>query len=135
MTPIQASRLKGPTKEKSNFLESILPHGSLARRLVIGYGSPVLILIILGLMVDMIVMPIMTRHGSEFPLPEFSGQRLFEANVSLRELDLSYEISSEEFSAEHEEGTIIGQFPPAGTQVKPERKIRFVVSQGISQRN
>lgn len=129
MDQLKASRLKR-TRRSSGFLSRFLPHGSTARRILIYYGLPVLVLLILGLIVDMIVMPIMTRHGEEFPLPEFAGQRIFEAQITLKELSLSHQITSEEFSAQYPKGTIIGQFPVAGTQVKPDRTIKFVLSQG-----
>ena len=129
MNRLQPSRLNRP-KKTSGFLDKILPHGSAIRRIVINWGSPILVLIILGLIVDSIVMPIMTRHAEEFPLPDFTGQRIFEAQVTLRELSLTHEIASEEYAAEFPEGTIIGQFPVSGTQVKPDRTIKFVISRG-----
>jgi serine/threonine-protein kinase len=108
----------------------MLPPGTTQRRVVFRYVFPVLVILLLGLIVDSIVMPIVTRHGSEFPLPDFSDQRLFEAQVTLTELDLEYEVSAEEYSPGREEGVILGQFPMAGTKVKSGRTIKFVVSLG-----
>jgi serine/threonine-protein kinase len=79
---------------------------------------------------DDIVMPAVTRHGEEFPLPDFSSQRLLEARLSLDELDLRYEIAAEEYSPGKEKGIILNQYPLAGTMVKPGRVIKFVVSLG-----
>lgn len=87
-------------------------------------------MLILALIADKIVMPTVTRQGSEFPLPDFASQRLLEAQISLSELDLSYKISSEEFSPGVPAGVILQQFPKANTKIKPGRVIKFVVSAG-----
>ncbi|MBU0983268.1 MAG: PASTA domain-containing protein [candidate division Zixibacteria bacterium] len=100
------------------------------RTVVLGIAVPVVTLIILLLIFDKIVMPTVTRQGSEFPLPDFVGQRMLEAQLSIDELNLSYEISSEQFSPGKPQGTILQQFPMPGTKVKPDRKIRFIVSRG-----
>ncbi len=130
MNRLQASRLQSRRPRKSGFLTGILPVGSVQRRIFFRFVVPLVIILLAGLIVDQIVMPILTRHGSEFELPDFSGQRLFEAQVSLDQLDLAYEVSSEEYSPGMEEGVILGQFPISGTKVKPGRTIKFVVSLG-----
>ncbi|MEA3296287.1 MAG: PASTA domain-containing protein [candidate division Zixibacteria bacterium] len=89
-----------------------------------------MILIVLYLLVNSIVMPIVTRHGSEFPLPDFTGQRLIEARLTLDDLGLRHEIASQEYSPGKEQGLILGQFPISGTKVKRGRAIKFVVSLG-----
>ena len=75
-------------------------------------------------------MPMITRQGSTFPLPDFTRQRVLEAQLTLTDLDLKYEISSEEYSPGKPHGVILQQFPKAGTKVKPDRTIKFVVSLG-----
>ena len=123
-----------PTRLKRNsrfgFLDSFLPPGSKGRRLTFYIGIPILAILFLGFIADSIVMPIITRHGEEFPLPDYTGKKLVEAEVSLKDLSLLDAIASEEYSAQYPEGTIIGQFPVAGTQVKPDRTIKFVLSRG-----
>ncbi|UCG62211.1 MAG: PASTA domain-containing protein [Candidatus Zixiibacteriota bacterium] len=128
MTPVQASRLSH--KQKSGFLADKLPPGSRQRKIAFGVGIPLLSLLILYLVVDSIVMPIITRHGDEFPLPEFTGQRVIEAQVLIKDLGLEFEVSSEEYSPGEEKGIILNQFPIAGTEVKEGRVIKFVVSLG-----
>ncbi len=100
------------------------------RTLVFGVGVPIVAAIILLFVFDKIVMPTVTRQGSEFPLPDFVGQRLMEAQLSISELSLGYEVSSEQFSPGKPQGTILQQFPKSGTKVKPDRKIKFIVSRG-----
>jgi beta-lactam-binding protein with PASTA domain len=130
MTPVQASRLSPKHRRKQGFLSEKLPPGSLRRKIAFGAGVPFLSLLMVYLIMDVMVMPLLTRHGSEFPLPDFTGQRAVDVQMSLKDLELNYEISSEEFSPGAEKGVILNQFPIAGTQVKADRTIKFVVSLG-----
>jgi eukaryotic-like serine/threonine-protein kinase len=112
------------------FLGRFLPPGSLLRRLVLWVGIPLVLIFLLAIITDQIVMPIITRQGSAFPLPSFVDQRVIEAEMRLEELDLTYEIAGEEFAPGKDKGVIISQFPISGTQVKPGRIIKFVISAG-----
>ncbi len=130
MTLPRATRLSQPSRRKSSIISKWLPPGSLRRKIVLGGVLPLFILVVcIGLM-DRIVMPIATRHGKAFPLPDFIGQRLIEAQISLEDLDLRYVIASEEYSPGKPHGVILSQYPIAGTRVKPGRDIKLVVSLG-----
>ena len=87
-------------------------------------------LIIIALFMNLLIMPMVTRQGEEFTLPEFTGQRMLEAQITLEDLELGFDISSEEYSPEKPQGTILSQYPIAGTKVKSGRAIKFVVSLG-----
>ena len=126
----RASRLKGVAQGQPDRLSRWLPHGSLKRNLVLWLGIPVLSLLILGLVFDKIVMPLVTRQASAFPLPDFVGQRLAEAQISVNEIGLQHEVSSEEYSPDVAAGMILRQYPKGGTKVKPGRTIKFVTSLG-----
>ncbi|MCD6250393.1 MAG: PASTA domain-containing protein [candidate division Zixibacteria bacterium] len=126
----RASRLSRPPQTSVVWLGRYLPSGSLQRKLFFGLFVPVVCLLLLGLIADKIVMPIITRQGSEFPLPDFTTQRLLEAQISLNELELTHEVSAEDFSPGVPAGVILQQFPKANSKVKPGRKIKFVVSAG-----
>lgn len=117
-------------RKRKPFLGRFLPPGSLARRLFFWIGIPLLILLVLAGITDQIVMPIITRQGSDFPLPSFIDRRVIEAEMQLEDLDLSYEIAGEEFAPGKEKGVVISQFPIAGTRVKPGRIVKFVISMG-----
>jgi serine/threonine-protein kinase len=130
MTQPQASRLDRRRQRPKKFLSGVLPEGSLLRGLVLYGLVPLVILFILIVAVDNLVMPTVTRHGSEFPLPEFEGRKLTEVQIPLQELDLEYEVASEEFSPGAERGTILRQYPVGGTKVKSGRTVKFVVSAG-----
>lgn len=115
---------------KQGFLGRWLPQGTRRRKAAFYLGLPFLILLVLLGVFDQIVMPLVTRQGSDFPLPDFTGQKAVEVDIKLQELDLTYEIASEEYAPGQEKGTIIRQFPIAGTQVKPGRSIKFVIAKG-----
>ena len=114
-------------------MDKWLPPGSRQRKIVLIVILPLIGLILAVAIVDRIVMPIVTRQGAEFPLPDFSGQRLIEAQISLDNLGLGYQIASEEYSPGKAHGMVLSQYPVAGTKVKPGRDIKFVVSLGQKQ--
>ena len=126
----RASRLNKTTRHSTGFLSGSLPYGSPQRKIVLWGAVPLAILIVLFLIFDSVVMPIVTRHGSEFPLPDFVGQQLTETQMSLDDLHLRYGIASQEYSPGKEAGIILNQFPVAGTEVKRDREIKFVISLG-----
>lgn len=94
------------------------------------YGLPIVILAVMFGLFDNVIMPMVTRQGSDFPLPDFTGQRLIETQLSLGDLGLRHEITSHEYSPGKGQGVILSQYPLAHTRVKPGRTVRFVVSLG-----
>ena len=126
----RASRLNRPAQAGDGIIAKYLPFGSIQRRLVFWLGVPFICFLVIVLIMDKIVMPMATRQGAAFPLPDFTNQRVLEAQISLSDLELTYEISSEEFMPETPAGVILQQFPKAGTKVKPGRTIKFVTSAG-----
>lgn len=126
----QASRLQQGPRRHSGFLTKWLPYGTIQRKLALWAGLPIAIILLSIIVVDKVVMPAVTRHGEEFALPDFTDQKLFETQVALNDLHLSYMVKSQEYSPGKEEGVILQQFPIPGTMVKPGREIKFVVSLG-----
>jgi len=129
MNRMRATRLSQKSR-RGGFLADRLPLGSLRRKITLRAALPILILLILYWITNSIVMPIVTRHGDEFPLPDFTQQSLVEAQMTLSDIGLKYEISSEEYSPGVEKGIILNQFPIAGTEVKSGRVLKFVISLG-----
>lgn len=127
---IDPSRLQKRSQAKSGWFEKNFPTGTKKRALMFWTGIPLIVLLILYWIMNSIVMPVITRHGDEFPLPDFTDERLIEAQLTIQDLNLEYEISSEEYSPGKEKGYILNQFPIAGTNVKEGRVIKFVVSLG-----
>lgn len=111
-------------------LHHIMPVGSWRRWLAVWLGVPLLLLIAGLVIADQFVMPIMTRQGSEFKLPDFTNERMVDAQITLHELDLADEVASREFTPGTPQGVILSQYPVGGTMVKPGRTIKFVVSAG-----
>lgn len=127
---VQASRLSKQNGKSDNLFDQYFPHGTKKRLVAVWGGIPFVILLVIYFIMNSIVMPIITRHGDEFPLPDFTSQRIIEAEAGVEDLNLNFEISSEEYSPGVEKGVILAQFPIAGTKVKEDRVIRFVVSLG-----
>lgn len=107
-----------------------LPLGSIQRKLAFRLFLPFLILIILIGIIDQIVMPAITRQGSEFALPDLTNQKVIDIDQKLEDLGLSYEIAGEEFAPGKEKGLIIRQYPIAGMEVKPGRIIKLIIAKG-----
>jgi len=119
----------GKEKVKESF-NKYVPEGSKRQKLFYFVLLPLISFLILVWIVNIIIMPTITRHGDEFPLPDFTDSRLIEADFQVKGLNLDYEVSSEEYSPVKERGYILNQFPVAGTKVKEGRVIKFVVSLG-----
>ncbi len=130
MANVRASRLNNRRPSRSGWLTSYLPIGSWQRIVVFYIGIPIIFLFLMLLMIDQLIMPQLTRHNSEFPLPDFTTLRIVEVQFNIEELDLKHEVSSQEYSPGIEKGVILSQFPVSGTKVKPGRLVKFVVSMG-----
>jgi len=91
---------------------------------------PLASLFVFYLLMDNIVMPLITRHGTEFELPEITGYQLQDAEHVLDLVGLGIEVTSEEYHADKDEGTVLSQYPQAGTKVKSGRIIKVVTSIG-----
>jgi beta-lactam-binding protein with PASTA domain len=91
---------------------------------------PICFLIILFFLMDDVVMPAITRHGSEKPLPSVVGMSLTDATDSLATVGAKLEIAGEEPSPDLPEGTVMTQSPPGGTMVKEGRRVKVIKSAG-----
>ena len=130
MNHVRASRFEQPQRRQQGFMSDKLPYGTWQRRFLLWLVAPFLIILILYWITNSVLMPIITRHGEEFVLPNFINQKLVEAQLELEELGLGYNIAAEEFSPGKEKGIILSQYPIPGTKVKSERAIKFVISLG-----
>jgi serine/threonine-protein kinase len=80
--------------------------------------------------VDDILMPLITRHNTEFELQDITGYVTEDAEQVLDMADLKMEITAEEYHPDKKEGTILSQYPPAFTKVKSGRIVKVIVSSG-----
>lgn len=122
---------QAPPRRK--FLERQLPIGSTKRKLAFWLGIPFLIFLAVMFTLDKIVMPMVTRQGEAFPSPNLINQRLLEAQISLEELGLTFNVAASEYSPGKPPGVILNQSPLPGTMIKPGREFRFVISLGQKQ--
>lgn len=106
-----------------------LPDVGWKRYLIYLAGLCILILVAYFL-TNNIIMPLLTRHGSEFALPNIVGMTIADAEPVLQEGNLQMEITSEEYHPDKPTGTILTQFPTGGTKVKEGRIVKVVISLG-----
>jgi beta-lactam-binding protein with PASTA domain len=82
------------------------------------------------LIMNDLVMPRFVRHGSEVEVPRVTGLSLADAVARLRGAGLAVRDTVERTSVNVPRGSVIDQNPRAKLNVKPERGILLVVSQG-----
>jgi len=107
-----------------------LPVKSYRRRITSFLVVPFLILLLVFIFIDSVVMPMVTRLGSEFELPSVVGYEINGATEMLQLIDLKIDVTSEEYHADKPTGTVLSQYPAAGTMVKSGRTIKVVSSVG-----
>lgn len=117
------------TSEKKNFLWFV-PRKTIWFPLVAYFVLPVVVLIILVLLADSVIMPLITRHGSEVALPDVVGMSMTEATTALEDVGAELEIAGQEPSPNLPEGTVMSQTPPGGTMVKKGRRVKVIKSAG-----
>ena len=130
MAQLRATRLTDKQYTRRGFLSNQLPYGTPQRRIAFWIGIPFMALLFVYLVMDNWILPSITRHGTEFPLPNFTNQALTEVQFSIEDLGLKHEVASYEYSPGKEKGIILNQVPIPGTKVKRDRIIKFVISQG-----
>ncbi len=100
------------------------------RRLTVWAVVPLLICFFFLEIFDLVVMPLWTRHGHEYPAPDLVGRSLQAAQDMLDETHSSMQIAERRFSPDFPDGTILDQRPPAGAPIKRGRVFNLVVSRG-----
>lgn len=68
--------------------------------------------------------------GRELSVPDVTGVPLEEARAILNRSDLYLEVTTERYDETVAAGAVRAQDPPAGTVIKPNRKVRLSVSLG-----
>lgn len=70
-----------------------------------------------------------TSHGEVVVVPDLSGKTLSMVEEDLNDLSLTYEVlDSSEFSRKYEPGSVVDQYPAAGSEVKEERTIQLTLN-------
>jgi len=109
---------------------TLVPAGSWRRKIANFIIYPLIILLILFFFIDDLLMPLITRHGSEFELPEIVGYQEEDAKELLKMVGLGLEITTEEYHPDKPPGTVLSQYPKSGTMVKSGRIIKVIASIG-----
>ena len=93
-------------------------------------GLAAAVVIVLFLVIDTVVMPAYTRHGTEYPLPNIINKSYDEAVIIAERYDFEIVIQGRQASPTIPEGTILSQVPAPGTQIKEDRKVKVIISAG-----
>jgi eukaryotic-like serine/threonine-protein kinase len=73
-------------------------------------------------------LPNSTNHGDSIKVPDLAGMPSDKLDSFLKEADLRFEVSDSSFSDSFSPLEVIGQFPKAGSFVKPGRKIHVSIN-------
>ena len=103
---------------------------SLREKYLVRTGVFLAVGLFLYIILNDLVMPIITRHGQEFPLPNIVGMTVDQAAPVLKEADIVLEVMSQQYHPDKPTGTILSQLPTGGTMVKSGRAIKVVTSLG-----
>ena len=117
-------------RPKKPFWERLVPKEIWGRILIYYMAIPLVSLLLVYILFDRIVMPITTRHGSEFALPDVNDKSEEAARKILNEEGLGMEVTSREYRPGIPEGVVVSQYPPVGTKVKSGRIVKVSTSIG-----
>ncbi len=96
-------------------------------------GRGTIVLMIWGaivLVVNLVIMPLYTRQGSEIPVPDTRGKLVSEANAIYKKRGFKIIVDDKRYDAMMPTGIILDQFPPPGGWTKRGRRIHVSVSAG-----
>ena len=76
-----------------------------------------------------------THHGEKIPVPELAGYTLNEADDELAKLALRYRvIDSSEYNPDLPLGSVVAQYPLAGSHVKESREILLTINPFVAKK-
>jgi len=108
----------------NKFNKELLPAVFIAASVFIG-GALAIVMAL-----NFVVMPVITRQGSETEVPNVIDMSLQAAETKLQEAELGVAVGSEEYDADNPKGTVINQVPYGGSIVKTTRKVILTLSKG-----
>ncbi|MSS71677.1 MAG: PASTA domain-containing protein [Candidatus Latescibacteria bacterium] len=97
--------------------------------LLLGAGA-VLAALVVGLILDLLIMPMVTRQGMQIEVPDVSGKTATEAQAILAQKRLKLHVEEERWSPGVPDGHILLQRPGPATRVKEGRTIYVSISRG-----
>jgi len=87
-------------------------------------------LFIIAMIMDIIVMPLVVKEGSETRVPDIINLSSAAAEARLQEYGLGSIEGNEEFDSDRPRGIVIGQRPEGGAVVKKGRRVILTISKG-----
>lgn len=81
--------------------------------------------------VDKLIMPRVTRHGTEISVPDISDKPLPEALEALSDAGLVVGDSTTHPGTEHQQGLVRSQSPRADAKTKPGRRVHLTIYRGF----
>ncbi|MFH1009733.1 MAG: PASTA domain-containing protein [bacterium] len=84
------------------------------------------LLVLLYFLADRVFLPLYTRQGHEFEMPNFIGLTAAQAQTVAAAADLVLVLEKEKFAQGIPQGTILEQLPRAGSLCKSGRRVRVV---------
>jgi len=113
---------------KKKLRERIIP--ILIKHIILAGTAFFLASVMFILTMDMVVMPLYQRSGSELNAPNLLGVPVDRAKSLVEKMRLTLVVESHEYNNDYPENTISFQIPVKETIIKPGRRIRVTVSEG-----
>jgi beta-lactam-binding protein with PASTA domain len=99
----------------------------MTRRSLFRFLAPVVVALLLVLL-GWIWLRAYTRHDESVNVPDLKGMTIQEASVALEGHELLVEVIDSVYNDELPKGTVVDQDPPAGREVKPDRRVYVVMN-------
>jgi beta-lactam-binding protein with PASTA domain len=95
-----------------------------------GLGILLLLAGTLYVMVDKVIMPNYTRHGTSIEVPNVQNQPASSARTELQELGLRIEEQEGQYNPNIPRNVVVDQSPAPGTPIKPKRRVYLTLNRG-----
>lgn len=95
-----------------------------------GLGILLLLAGTLYVMVDKVIMPNYTRHGTSIEVPNVQNQPASSARTELQELGLRIEEQEGQYNPNIPRNVVVDQSPAPGTPIKPNRRVYLTLNRG-----
>jgi len=100
------------------------------KNIFIGTGSTIIAVVIFIFLMDLIVMPLYTKHGKELELPDVTELKYEEAKNLLESKKFKVVKDREKYNELYPKGVVLSHSPPPFTKVKKGRRIYLIISAG-----
>lgn len=116
-------------EEKNRTFINKLWNNIVVRNILIAIGGGIVLLLLV-----MLLLGIITRHGKELSVPDFTNMALADASALAKNKNLRLEVTDSVFVKRMTPGAIYSQNPTAGSKVKKNRRVFLVLNASSAQR-